>query len=77
MTPTLRLASSWLAGQESTGKDPEDDADEQRHPQRRRDLRAEEANGRATPVLQDEDNGDEKERQAGQLASTEGQAGCA
>ncbi len=76
LTPTLLLPSSRLAGQESTGKDAEDEADEQRHPQGRRDFRAEEANGRAAPVLQDEDDGDKKERHAGQLASAEGQAGC-
>ena len=73
--PTLILSSSWLAGQESTGKDPKDEAEEQRNPQGRRDLRADESNGRATPVLQDEDDGDQEERHAGQLMSTEGQAG--
>ncbi len=73
--PPLILASSRLSGQESTGKEPEDEAEEQRNPQGRRDLRADEANGRAAPVLQDEDDGDQEERHAGQLTGTEGQAG--
>lgn len=70
--PSLRGNRPGPPGQKTTGKDSENHAGQQRHPQGHREFGDKEADGRSAPVLQHEDHGDQQQRSARYLAGTEG-----